>query len=1605
MVLLAIIGLIIFTWILLQLSPVQNFLVRNAAEKLSQKLGTEVKISEIDIDFFSTLSLKEVFIEDEYKDTLLHAGEMKINLTDWFFFKDEIVLHYLGLKDVSVYLQRDSTIWNYNHIVDFFRSADTTQSSQKPIHLKLESIDLENIQFIQRDGWRGETLEMAFSKLQFDANIFDITERKIQLQTLEIENPYFRVFNYIGNRPDSLRPVWKDTIYENNPEKLRWNATNWDIQIANAYLKKGTFVNDANKYRAIYDHFDESHIVFGDINAHFNNLRFDKDSVKAVLQLSTKERSGFEVKKLYSHIKWHPEAMEFHELDLQTNKSRLTHYYEMRYGSFSNMSRFISKVQLDGLFDGAVLHSDDIAYFAPQLKNWNKSIRIIGEIKGTIDNLSAKNLIVEAGSETYLDGNISMKGLPNIQETYIDFAANKFNTTYDDVEKLFPDIKKINTPYLYELEFLEFEGNFTGFINNFVAFGKFNTALGGFHSDLNMKFFAGQDPSYTGNISGNNFEIGKLFHQKDLSTMSFHGEVNGKGFKAKTLTASLDGSIESLVYKDYDYKDILVNGIISKEMFNGTLSIKDTNFILDLDGLIDISKEIPEFNFDAQVLKMNLKDLNLLKDSIYFHGNLNFNFKGNNIDNFLGTAKVFDASIYKYGERIAFDSLIVHSRVNEQNKILQVESNEFDGVLIGNFSIIDLPSSFQTFLHKYYPSYIKPSSNTVENENFSFVITTRNVSEYMDLFYNKLSGFNYSSINGRINTTENLLDLNVDIPYFTLDDYVFQDIKLKGIGNYDLLSIKCSVGYVQINDSLYFPNTIFDINSSNDISDIILKTSANKNLNNAQFTTRVQTMKSGVKILFGNSNFTLNGKVWNIDRNGELTLTKELIQAEKVRFSNGLQEIFMTSIPSEIGHTNDLRIDISKVILGDFSPFILKHNLLEGLLTSQINIIDPMGNFHLDLQGNINEMRFDNDSIGVVHLKGDFYKPQNKFNFAANANNQDYQFTVGGYYQFADSTQSEYLLIDAKIEDTKVDLIGQYLTGVFRGFKGYGTGNMTISGHPASLDYVGSVDAKDLELTVDYTDVTYKVPHAKINFFDDHVEFKSFNIYDHFGNGGTVSKGILKHKSWGKLHFDFALNSPKILVLDTKDNKNEVFYGSIIAKANMNFYGPLDNMRLDARGEPADSSRLIIHNTTSRESGNADFISWKVYGDEMNNTVSRGGSNLVMNLDVAANNLANMYVILDEVTGDVIHAQGSGNLKMRATSDGEFTITGRYEIERGDYNFNFQTMIDKPFKLREGVGNYIQWRSDPYDADIKIVAEYSAENVRFSDLGLDQFSSSGSSSSINNNVRKYRGEVIVVATLTDQLLKPTINFDLELPQGSPLRNDADAQALLQRIINDENELNKQVAFLIVFNSFGPLSTSNQSNIGNLAFEGVVMNTITGVVSSTLSRRFSTMFQKLFNDKSIKVNFNAQIYSGSNFLDNMQRTGFNLDRTNLNFNLDKSYFNERLTFTFGSSLDFGLSSQQVQATQKLQFLPDITAEWKIRPDGKMMLTFFYRDNYNYLSGTGARQNRSGASISWRKDFDKASELFRRKKKEALLNNEEEEEEEIEPDSVEIKRENP
>jgi hypothetical protein len=226
-------------------------------------------------------------------------------------------------------------------------------------------------------------------------------------------------------------------------------------------------------------------------------------------------------------------------------------------------------------------------------------------------------------------------------------------------------------------------------------------------------------------------------------------------------------------------------------------------------------------------------------------------------------------------------------------------------------------------------------------------------------------------------------------------------------------------------------------------------------------------------------------------------------------------------------------------------------------------------------------------------------------------------------------------------------------------------------------------------------------------------------------------------------------------------------------------------------------------------------------------------------------------------------------------------------------------------------------------------------------------------------------------------MSPDISFQLDLPDNSPLKNDQDAISLLQKIQSDPNELNKQVSCLVVLNTFVPLSNSTSAFDPTNAAANVVVNSISGIISTAFRKQVSNVLQHVFKDNSLQVDFNTTVYNGSNVLLNSPNT-LTYDRTNLNFSIGKSFMNEKLTLNVGSALDFGMTTQQEQAAA-FEFLPDITAAYKITADGRVSLTLFYRDSYNYLSGGNHTLNSSGSSISYRRDFDRIDELFKKKKK--------------------------
>ncbi len=1513
--------------------------------------------------------LHDVLVKDQKGDTLLYSGQVRLNITDWFFFKDKVELKYIGMDETYFHVSRTDSVWNYQFLADYF-SGDSS-GKKKPFDVQLGQIRLHHLHLLKTDSWRGEDMDLHMLAFSVDADRMDVEHKKALIRSVFFTEPDFAIRNYKGRRPGPPPP--DSGILHNDPLHLRWNTGDWDIRIAHAVIDNGSFADDKLSEKNISPHFDEYHIRFSEVHGDFKDIAFVKDSVTAKISLSTRERSGFAVKKLSANMKFYPEGMEFYNLDLQTDKSHLRNFFAMRFRSFDDLSDFNTKVKMESNFVGSTIDSDDIAYFASSLGTWKKNIYITGRIKGSVSDLQGKNIRIHAGQHTNLDGDIHLTGLPDINKTFINFKSNDFRTTYADVITFAPFLKTIHQPRIDQIENLHFVGNFQGTFQNFATSGTIETNIGTMVTNLNMKFPPKKEASYSGTVLTNDFQLGKFMGDSSLGTISFRGKIEGSGLSVNTVNATLDGNIREFNFIGYTYNDIFVNGRVTKERFNGTIISKDSNLHATLNGLIDLSGNTPKFDFDAVVDNANLLAIHFVKDSLKFNGKLRFNFSGNDIDHFLGKARIYDASLIKRGERMSFDSLVVESNNIDSSKTIMVMSNEFEGAIVGDFSIKKLPSAFQEFLHRYYPSYIKPNAVKLTTEKFSFVITTRRVDEYLDLFNNNLKGFNFTNITGRINSKENLLNINADVPQFSYKNISFYKVTLKGNGNFDSLALDTRMGEVYVNDSLHFPSTHIQLRSFNDLSDVKITTSANQTLNAANVSAQVQTLTDGVNIKFNPSTFDINSKTWTIDKNGELLFSKNVVGANALRIYSGDQQILVSTHPSGEGTWNDVHVDLRKINIGDFSPFFVKDERLEGLLTGTVDITDPFNRTYIQFNGNAEDFRLSNDSIGKLALNADYNKQSGMVNAQVHSDNQDYHFDLRGIINSNDSAKQPINIMIPNLVNTKIDLLQKYLGSVFSNVTGYATGQLQIIGTGNNLDYIGDLQLKDGSLHVNYTRCTYKIPSATVHLRADQIDFGSFQVTDTLGNKAFMSKGILYHHSFRDMRYDFALTTNKLLLLNTRITDNNLFYGSLIGRANVRLTGPQEDLQMYIKGAPTDSSNIFIPTTTSRESADADFIVWKVYGKEMRpEKASESEDNFTVTLDVTANNYANVYLIIDPLTKDIIKANGHGNLQIQVGTNTNMNMRGKYEIDRGDYNFSFQSFIRKPFVFMEGVNNYIQWTGDPYNADINIQAIYEAENVQFSDLGLTTTLGSD-----EEKLKRYHGPVWVVASLSDKLMHPAITFEIQLPPNSELRNNVEASLLLSQIESDPNELNKQVAFLIVFNSFGPLTNGNAVFTANEAVGGIFFTSISGFISSALSSQFSNIFQRVFKDKSIRVNFNTSFYNGTP-LEETVDAAKTYDRTNMNLSVIKSFLDERLTFTVGSALDFGLTAQQAQYAA-VEFLPNITAEWKITQNGHVVLTFFYRDSYNYLSVGNHTTNSSGSSISYRRDFDRLGEFFSKRKK--------------------------
>ena len=1532
---------------LIHLPSVQTWLIKQVTQSLSKKLQTEISVGSVDLAFFYKLELEKVLVKDRAKDTILYAGSVKVDANDWFFASDKIVLHNIEIDDAVIHCYRKTEIWNYDFILDALSGKPTSSPSPqkgRDIDFQIEHISLNNFRYNTIDQWKGEDMIIACKKADIELGKMDAAHQTFIINSINTESPYFGLNNYDGYRPPELDTAKGGFI---DPEL--------NVSVKKINIKDGSFLSDQSRDRPVYGagHFDETHIAFQDIQANINKLNIKDAILFASLEISSKERCGFELKKLKADMTMSEHLMEFKNLDAATNRSHLRRYYAMKYNNFKDdMNDFITNVEISGDFNNSVINSDDVAFFAPEIDFWDKEFKLHGKAKGTIDNFKITGMDVSNGA-TQVKGDLEMKGLPDIETTFILFTSEGSTTNYAELSHYIPDLKSITQPRLDRLNTVYFKGRFTGFLSDFVATGNFQTGLGSLTTDIKFKFADKQPPVYEGKLVTSGFELGKLTDNPLLGRLSLNGDIKGKGFGLSDLNTRFNGYIPQFEFNGYDFQQIRLNGSFINKHFSGTMNINDPNLVIpNLDGELTLSKKDIAFKLNAAVEKANLQKIKLGNLPLSISGKFGLDFTGNNIDNFMGEAKVYDAMLQNDSTLLSFNYLTLQSKIETDHKTISLHSDEIEAEISGDFRILELPGAFTSFLSKYYPTYIQRPSAQQSKQDFRFFVKTRQFENYLRVFDRNIYGGNNAMIAGNLNLNANELNFTGNIPSFGYDKKMFNAITLSAKGNLDTLSSGISIAEIYIDDSLRFPDIKLQLSSSNDLSDLKIQSGKATTINNTNIHLQVQTLSDGIRAHIFPSSFILKDKLWELEKDGEVLAKKNLLNISGFNLSHDNEKIKLYTEMDDVSEQSHLIAQVDSLEMDDLLPYFVTEPDINGKITGTAIVSDILGKPRISFKGNTDQLTVDGEYLGKIQVGASADTKSGDILFNALSKDTSNQFSVDGKYNYND-TSSNSLNTRVTGDKIKLSILKPYLNSVFSDIDGVALGDITIFGSPDHKYITGNATVTSGSFKVAYTQCRYYLDNEPIRFEKDQISLDYVGVSDSLKNTATINGKIL-HRFFDDFVFDnLRMESPKLLLLNTTKVDNPIFFGNVIGSARMNINGPLSNIQMDISGTPADldTSHIYLSTTESKESNLVDYIQFEQFGTQLEENRSGDNTNIIVNLKINARPSCKVDVILDEETGDVIKGQGTGTINIRVGNIEPLSMRGTYRLTKGEYTFNFQTFFKKPFVLNSG--GTITWNGDPYSAIIDLEANYIAKNVDISSLS-------------NTSGFKQKEDITIVSHLSGILQNPTVKFDFILPEKSDARRDDIIVKRLADFKNDENEMNKQVASLLLFNTFiiGNQNFLSQGNASTL-----ITNTIGGVMSNLLTNFFNRELEKATKgilSTYIDINPTLDLQKSASQLQANVRAGL------------KILLNNRLVMLVGGNLDYNNPTYTQQLERKGLITPDITVEWMINKDGSLRVVGFNRSSIDL---TLNQRNRSGLQLSYRKDFNKLSDMFKKTKKQS------------------------
>lgn len=1587
------------------LAPVQTFLVRKLAQKYVTEKGGQLGLGSVRVGLDGRLSLRELHLIGPVGDTLVALKSLETRLR-WWKLPQILALGATEMVGAHIRLQYDSTgNANYAYLLPLASSDSVAaQTTGATMQWQVGPLTLRNIQLLYADAQAGTDLELQLDSLFLETDSFEPENAAYQFANLAVRGLHFQFTDAGKVTPPSTDTsalplqlaikklqITESSLYLSEPSsetslqlgtlqmQLPWfDLLGEKLQLDSLLLADSKVVYKEKRSVTSTQEITESQEPTADRQAptafawpnwqvQAKGIDLLRNQVEVTLRdssfgyalgqlqftgiyrpqyLSSRWRisdfsthQGLQLAHFSANLQANERELNLSAVDLRSRESGLSGMLEARFPHIDDLLALGEIVQIKSSIDLNLLPAE----FATLLGETARDPQIAPllplpfqakvQLSGNRRQLQLDSLQLAWAAGTTFRASGSLQEPLELEKMRLRLPAFQLRSVRSDLELLYTDTT-LDLP-----SYAMLQGGTELSMQSFKGGLKLLLPAGDALMFVDVE--QGDSLRYLVDVELEGESWAKLLKQTELDGLSLGFRAEGTGTNPSSLQASIEGQFDQLRYRGQKLDGLDFSGSMNKGNFEVRAGLNQEVLAFDLAANGHTDSLHNALAVRLQLFRAQLHLLGLREEELLARLQLEATMEAQGQD-LKARLHLRDALFQdEQSKHLLKEQLVDFNSTAAQSSLL-LQGDLASGQAQGN-------TGWESLYRQLLGIFTQMAIDSASKLSLQADMQVHPAPELLGLLAAEGTLLDTLQLQLLVDGPAQKIQFTASLPQAAYADSRLQ--ALQAVGKLDGRFWDASLSFQSFEqgDLARLDSTWISLVRTSDTLQLALGLNQQNGQPFYRMAAQYLPYAGGFWARLAPEGLLLQGGEWQVAPNNFVRLADHKIYSEQLVLSRADESLGLAANGTDAFslYFEGFRLsNLTALLDADSVPL---RGVLKGSL--QIENLFNQPAFVADLQ--VDRLRLPDLSLGSLSLKatnptGDRYELDARLGGAGTA------FNLSGSYLAA--TENPQIRMQLQLDTLPMALLAQLSGGQLREASGHVSANLQLTGVPSAPIYSGQLLFNQAAFRLQTTNTRLQLPAERIRVDNDGIYLDQLQLRDSLNNVLAVS-GQIKTPSLLQPQLDLKVEAGNFQLLNAARGDNPYLYGNAAINSKARITGTPAKPVIDLEARLNKGSKLWVVVPESEAAliareGVVVFVDPNATA--FDSLLAPAGNSSLLGLTLRAalqvDPQTELTVIVDERAGDQLVLSGKADLRYELYPNGRQTLTGRYEVGKGAYELSLYQLVRRRFELVPG--STITWRGNPTDAALDLRAMYRVKSAPL-DLMSEQLSGADAS-----QLTRYRQELPfeVYTRITGELLRPAVAFSLDMPEAQRGAIDGQVYARVQRLNQQEDELNRQVFSLLVLNRFVPAVQSQPAsgvNASSLARSSA---------SQLLSSQLNSLSAKYLKGVDLNVNVNS-------FTD--YQSGQAADRTVAQVQLQKNLFNERLVVQLGSQVD--LEGNRAREQKASDLLGDVSLEYLLNPDGSLRLRAFRRQQFEGV--VEGQLVVSGTSLVYSREFNRFSEAFR------------------------------